>query len=57
MYPGEQENVEYMNYKLHMEENGQPALPKDQWRKMNQPTPVTPESVKDVTEALMRQRK
>ena len=62
-WPGEQENVEYMNYKMQIESDGQQALPKDQWRlqrqqQMQQPQPeqpqVSPEALSMITNALMR---
>lgn len=66
-YPGELENVEYMNYKIEQESNGQPALSKDEWRMQRQPPPQMPQmpqapqtpqqpdprAVQSVTQALL----
>jgi hypothetical protein len=54
-YPGELEDAEYMQYVISQQENGQPALPKDQWRQQKQQPQPTP--VEGVTNALMQQRR
>lgn len=59
-YPGELEDQEYKQYVIKQAEEGQPPLPKDQWRMQRQQptTPTTPSSevMSMVTNALMRRR-
>ena len=67
-YPRELEDQEYKQYVIQMSEDGQPALPKDQWRMQKQmpttpqptqtpqPTPPSPEAMNMITQALMRRR-
>jgi len=54
-YPGEAENAAYQQYVIDQNENGQPALPKDQWRQQQapQPTQPDPEARMNVIRALM----
>ena len=58
-YPGELEDQEYKQYVIQQAEEGQPPLPKDQWRQQRQQTPQqpstpSPEALSMITNALMR---
>ena len=64
-YPGELEDQAYKQYVIQSAEEGQPALPKDQWRQQRQqpqmpqqpqPTQPSPEAMNMITQALMRRR-
>ena len=61
-YPGELEDQEYKKYVMETQGDGQAPLPKDQWRMQKQQTPqipqtpVSPEALSIITNALMRRR-